>query len=135
MLAMNRTHQWLDKHEYYDLSTWALECLLHILRMTLYQILTQDLNTWQASLTRVPYMLTKKQLNQRVQLEKDFLKRFDKEPTFLDGAITCDETWIHHFDSPSKRCSEIWKWKELPHWKNIQQQKCASKIRMITFWD
>ncbi len=74
------------------------------------------------------------QLNQRVKLAKDLLKRFDEDPTFLDYIITCDKMWIHHFHAPSKHKNAIWKLKEQSCWKKVQQSKSAGKIMMITFW-
>ncbi len=113
-----------------SLSLQALECLLHnILRMMLYRILTENRNKQRI------FMLTKDQLNQCVELVKDFHECFVKIPHFCTVSsfvAKCGFTILIHYKnakvkSGSERSSHVR--------KKFGKQKSTGKIIMITFRD
>jgi len=56
------------------------------------------------------------------------LERFDREgQDFLDRIITCDETWLHHFNPEAKRASKQWKHADKPPPKHFEQLRLQVK--------
>ncbi|UYV82426.1 hypothetical protein LAZ67_21002058 [Cordylochernes scorpioides] len=53
----------------------------------------------------------------------------------LKGAITCDETWVYHYDPSSKRQSMQWNHKMSPVKKNPRLFLSKDKIIITVFWD
>ncbi len=63
-------------------------------------------------------------------------KWFDDEgELFLEKIITCDETWIHHFEPESKRQSMVWKHPDSPSVKKFKSRPFANKVLLTVFWD
>lgn len=53
----------------------------------------------------IPKNLTQEQRNNRKNIPSDIMKRLIEEPDLLTNVITCDETWIFHYDLGKKRLS------------------------------
>ena len=51
----------------------------------------------------VPHLLTDKQKQSQVRLASQVIEKYDKcDPLRLEEIVTCDETWIYHFQTDSK---------------------------------
>ena len=58
----------------------------------------------------VPRMLTEDQKRNRLDISRYLLSRYEDDPKeFMDRVVTQDETWVHHFDSESKKQNMQWK--------------------------
>ena len=51
----------------------------------------------------VPRNLTEEQMQRRVQVCTNTVKMSETIPNFLTSIVTCDESWIHHYDPSSKQ--------------------------------
>ncbi len=120
-----------DRH----LSIRALEGILNLSRMTIQRILTDRLGMKRVCSTWVPHMLTRAQLDLRVERANEVLGLIAEDPTYLDRVITCDESWVHYHDPLSKRESEEWRQKGEPRPKKVRQQKSAGKVMLLAFFD
>jgi hypothetical protein len=53
----------------------------------------------------------------------------------LSTIVTGDDTWIHHFESETKRQSMEWHHTTFPRKKKFKAFLSASKIMATVFWD
>ena len=57
----------------------------------------------------VPHLLTDKQKQSQVRLASQVIEKYDKcDPRHLEEIVTCDETWIYHFQTDSKAKNKVW---------------------------
>ena len=54
---------------------------------------------------------------------------------FLTSIVTCDESWIHHYDPLSKQQSSVWKRSKSPTPKKIRSPLSAGKVILLLFFD
>ena len=54
---------------------------------------------------------------------------------FLSRILTCDETWVRHFEPESKRQSMEWKHISSPVKNKFRIQTSAGKVMLTVFWD
>ncbi|KAL4092295.1 hypothetical protein QTP88_026820 [Uroleucon formosanum] len=67
----------------------------------------------------VPKMLTEEMKQNRVEICRQFLLRFDRErENFLNIIVTGDESWVHHYNPENKRQSMEFRHKTSPAPKN-----------------
>ncbi len=63
------------------------------------------------------------------------LAKWKHEKTYFDNGVTCDKSWVYHYDPKMKQQSMCWVKKESALRKKVHAQKFKLKIMMITFWD
>jgi len=56
-------------------------------------------------------------------------------PNFLTLIVTCDESWIHHYDTLSKQQSSVWKHLNLPPPKKFRSSLLVGKVMLLLFFD
>jgi len=56
-------------------------------------------------------------------------------PNFLTLIVTCDESWIHHYDPLSKQQSSVWKHSNSPPPKKFSLSLSAGKVMLLLFFD
>ncbi len=56
---------------------------------------------WHCS-TWVAHSLTTKQIAIHIEICQEWLECFAYDPNFFNNVITCDETWMYHFEPLSK---------------------------------
>lgn len=84
----------------------------------------------------VPKLLTDNHKNVRLNICQELKRRYQEEgEAFLERIVTCDETWIHHFEPESKRQSMEWKHVSSPVRKKFKTQPKAGKVMLTIFWD
>jgi len=72
----------------------------------------------------------------RLDICQQNLDPSDKEcDIFLDGIITGDETWVHHYEPECKRQIMKWKHPQSPIRKKFKSQPSAGKLTLTVFWD
>ncbi len=72
------------------------------------KILSDNLDLKQCWCNWLPHHLTAEQIGTRVESCQEWLYYFARNPTFFNNAISCDETWVYHFNSLSKQGSSRW---------------------------
>ena len=70
---------------------------------TVGQILPVELNVTKVCAKMVPKNLSLDQKLARQQVCSDFLERLKEKPGLMGNIITCDDTWIFHYDVETKR--------------------------------
>lgn len=105
-------------------------------RGTVERIIHDHLGMSKVSARWVPKMLTTFMKNTRVEISKELLARFtNSAENFLERLVTCDETWIYHFDPESKQESKEWRHPSSPPPIKFKVSKTSKKIMMTVFWD
>lgn len=99
-------------------------------------ILHENLGMNKVSCRWVPKMLTVQNKRERVTAANEFLgmcKAYSE--TIYNRIVTCDETWIHHFDPETKQQSMQWRRRGEPAPVKFKTQPSAGKIMATIFWD
>ena len=73
----------------------------------------------------VPRNLTEEQIQQRVQVCMNAVQMSETILNFLTSTVTCDESWIHHYDPLSKQQSSVWKHSNSPPPKKFRTSLSA----------
>ncbi len=82
----------------------------------------------------VPHMLTGEQLNRRVQVCRKWLEMKETEPAITSRITTCDESWVHHYDTLLKQENVTWKTRKSSRKKKVRQTISAGKLMLIAFF-
>jgi [histone H3]-lysine36 N-dimethyltransferase SETMAR len=85
----------------------------------------------------VPHLLTDEQRRNRVAIclhWRSRLRRVGAE-NFLKRVVTCDESWMHHYDPETKQESSIWKHKLSPRPTKAKVCRSAGKVMHLIFFD
>ena len=98
-------------------------------------ILTSQLKMSHVSARWVPRLLTEEEKQVRVSVSKTFLRKVERDSTFLSRIITTDETWVHYYESEDKRMSVVWKNHNSPPPKKAKAIKSMGKVMCIVFLD
>ncbi len=69
-----------------------------MLKLSVYNILIEILKMKCVCSTWVPHMLTHEQMNQRRTTCEQWFMTLAEKPQYLEHIITCDESWVHHYD-------------------------------------
>jgi len=116
-----------------------VENIAHSLNISVgiaHESIHKDLSYSKVSCRWVPKMLTQEHKQKRVELSQQCLCRFEKESDdFLKRVITCDETWVWHYEPESKRQSLEWKHNDSPVKKKLKSQRSTGKVMLTVFWD
>lgn len=84
----------------------------------------------------VPKMLTAEMKESRVTNSYALLTRYNRDPEdFHFRLVTCDETWLYHYDPESKQESMEWKHMGSPRTKKFKASRSCKKIMATVFWD
>jgi len=84
----------------------------------------------------VPRQLTPQHKSQRMGLSLQHLQRYqDEGDDMLSRIITGDESWVHHYESGTKRASMQWKHPVSPVHKKFNVTPSAGKVMLMVFWD
>lgn len=103
---------------------------------TVHKILHDDLGYSKVSCRWVPKMLTDENKAKRLEISKKNLERFQREgDSFLDRIVTCDETWVAHYEPECKQQSMQWKHTASPVKKKFRAQRSVKKVMLTVFWD
>ncbi|GFR64179.1 histone-lysine N-methyltransferase SETMAR [Elysia marginata] len=79
-------------------------------RTSVFRVLTNKLNKKKNFPKWVPHLLTDEHKESRVNISRNFLRRFQTEQNdFLGRIITGDETWVYSWDPETKRQSAEWR--------------------------
>ena len=103
---------------------------------TAHKIVHDDLAYSKVSCRWVPKMLTPEHKQRRIELSQQCLSRYEKDgDDFLNRVVTCDETWVWHYEPESKRQSMEWKHTNSPVKKKFKSQRSTGKVMLTVFWD
>ncbi len=74
-------------------------------------------------------------MERRVNAYNKNLQRITQDLTFLSHVITCDESWVHCYDSLTEQENEIWQKSNKPKARKIRQQKYDGKVMILVFFN
>ena len=103
---------------------------------TIHTILHKHLHMRKICARWVPRNLSEVQRLIRHDLSQVLLQRYEQDPpNFELRLITCDESWLHHYDPETKRQSMEWVAPSnfRPH--KARAQPSAGKVLLTVFWD
>ena len=107
-----------------------------VFRMVQLRILCLTSLEYDVSVRWVPRLLLPQQMWIRVKMCNEYCRQYNDEgDTFLNRVVTCDETWIHLFESESKQQSSIWKHPSSPSPTKALISKSAGRVMAIIFCD
>ena len=72
---------------------------------------------------------------QRMESSQELLEVYNTNPEDFHTRLVTDETWLHHWDSDTKKESMQWKLPGSPQPKKFRTQPSASKVMATVFWD
>lgn len=99
-------------------------------------ILHDHLHMKKLSARWVPRLLTTDQKHQRMNLSKQCLQLFQRNPDeFLRRFVTVDETWVHHYTPETKQQSKQWVEAGSSAPKKAKVVPSAGKVMATVFWD
>lgn len=113
----------------------AMSELTGIDKESVRQILHDSFNMNKVCSKMVPKCLTIEQKERRRMISSDILGNIERDPTFLQNVITCDESWFFTYDPETKRQSMHWKSPDSPRQKKARMSKSKFKAMMIVFFD
>ncbi len=61
--------------------------------------------------------------------------KWKHEKAYFDNVVSCNNSWIYHYDLKTKQQSMRWVKKGCAPTKKMRAQKSQLKIMVITFWD
>ena len=78
----------------------------------------------------VSHLLTDEQKQSRVRLASQVIEKYDKcDPRRLEEIVTCNETWIYHFQANSKAKNKVWVSSEGD--RPVIAHRCKTSNRML----
>ena len=81
-------------------------------------------------------MLTAEHKQRRVEFTQQCLCRYEKaSDKFLKKVVTCDQTWVWHYEPESKWQSMEWKHVDSPVKKKFKSQRSMGKAMLTILWD
>ena len=84
----------------------------------------------------MPKLLSAPQHHDRIQCSSENLVLYKQSPTkFLASIVTCDESWVYHFDPLSQQEAKEWTKKGEYSGARLRQQQSAGKVLLSVFWD
>ena len=84
----------------------------------------------------VPHLLTDEQKQSRVKLVSQVIEEYDKyDPCHLKEIVTCDETWIYHFEPDSKAKNKVWVSSEGDRPVIVRRCKTSNRMLYEIFFD
>ena len=99
------------------------------------KILHDDLGMKKVSARWIPRLLTPEQKLYRKEVSRENLAELEWDKIFLSRIITGDETWVHHWNPPTKQESMQWVHKGSPPPKKAKTQFSGKKLMATVFWD
>lgn len=131
---MERVRNFLNEHRKVSITTISTN--LSLSRTAIFAILHDHLHYRKLCARWVPRILTDVQKLVRHDLSRQLLDMYEEDPRdFERRLITCDETWLHHYDPASKLQRMEWVLPALPAPRKARAQSSAGKILLTVFWD
>ena len=72
---------------------------------TIHTIIREELKMQKICAKFVPRVLREDQKERRCHDSREMVKLINSDPAVLDALVTCDESWIYHYDPETKRQS------------------------------
>ncbi|XP_067649098.1 histone-lysine N-methyltransferase SETMAR-like [Haliotis asinina] len=102
---------------------------------SIHSILHDNLHMFKVCATWVPIMLSDDMKLSRVNISGAMLTRYHAKPEdFHFKIVTCDETWLHHYEPESKQESMEWKHVTSPRTKRFKSTRSPKKVMTTIFF-
>lgn len=108
---------------------------LGICEASVLTILHEDLGMSKLSARWIPRILTPEQKSCRQEICEENLAALASDQDLFSKIVTGDETWVFHWDPPTKQESMQWLHKGSPPPKKAKTQASAGKLMATIFWD
>ena len=103
---------------------------------TMHVILHEKLQLRKRSARWVPHHLDTEHLERRLEICQSLIERYRRGGRrFLAKILTCDETWVYHYDPETKAQSKEWRFPAEPSPTKYKRERTTKKVMCITFWD
>ena len=131
---INRVRKLIEEDRHLTLE--SIGAIANLAKGTVHSILHDHLHMQKVSARWVPRNLTNVQRLIRHDLSRELLRRYEADPDEFElRIVTCDETWLHHYEPHSKRQSMEWVGQFDPRPKKARSQSSAGKVLLTVFWD
>lgn len=108
---------------------------LKITAYAAHHIIRNLLNLRKLSVQWVPHLLTAQQMETRVKLCQNNLKRMrDGGQQIISKILTGDETWVYYYDVPSNREAKVWVFEDEERPKLAKKELHVKKIMYAVFF-
>lgn len=116
----------------------TLRELANILQVSLgsaHRLVTKILGMTRVCARWIPHSLTEEHKAERVRISKLLLRRWHRNREWFDDVVTCDESWVYHYDPKTKRESTKWVLKGGAPPRKVRAQKSKQKVMVVSFFD
>ena len=119
-----------------NLSVRLIADTLGISKGSANSILNEHLGMSKVCTKWIPKTLSPHQRQDRVDISTEHLEYFSRERDYdLQRVVTGDESWLRHYDPPTKLESRQWKRASSPTPTQERPRHSPGKILMSVFWD
>ncbi len=102
---------------------------------SVHAILHKDLKLKKCSAKMVPHALTQGQARQRLEFCRNFVRQFERDASFLNWIVTCDESYFHMFDHGNKRENMSWLTRDENRPQVSRRPRSTPKVMYLPFFD
>lgn len=108
---------------------------LDISHGTAWHIVTENLGMKKLCTRWIPHVLTEEQKNKRMLVSSQHLRRFRRDPSFLNRIVAADESWAHSWEPELKRQSAEWRLPEEGRPMKAKRSQGGMKVLHVSFFD
>uniref|UniRef100_A0A8C4Q143 Transposase n=1 Tax=Eptatretus burgeri TaxID=7764 RepID=A0A8C4Q143_EPTBU len=119
-------------HRDHRLTVWMIAEELSINKVTVWSIITENLEMRKVCVKMVPKLLSEDQKQLRVTVCQDFIERLEDDRDLLGRVTSGNESWIFKYDPETKQQSRQWKSPASPR-PNMSMSRV--KVMFITLFD
>ena len=108
---------------------------LDISHGTAWKIINEKLGMRKVTSRWVPHLLSEEQKLKRMLVVSQHLRRFRRDPAFLNRIVASDESWAHSWEPELKRQSAEWRLPEEGRPMKAKRSQGGLKVLHVTFFD
>ena len=108
---------------------------LDISHGTAWHLVTENLGMKKLCSRWIPHVLTEEQKVNRMLVSSQHLRRFRRDPSFLNQIVAADESWAHSWEPELKRQSAEWRLPEEGRPMKAKRSQGGLKVLHVSFFD
>lgn len=112
-----------------------ISCTLGVSQGSAFRILRKDLNLKKKSAKLVPHQLTNVHRRQQRMFCQDFLRRYRRDPSFLNWVCTTDEAWFYITETCTKKENMQWLTPQENRPQVPRRPRSSKKLMVVPFFD
>ncbi len=102
---------------------------------SVHTILHKDLKMRKRAAKLVPHNLTPAQARSCLDFCRNFVAEVDRDASFLNWIVTCDESYFHMYDHRSNFESKEWLTRDENHPQVFRRPRSTPKVMFVPFFD